>query len=148
MEKDKLLGEQILNGNFYEASKLVNGYDFDKFADFITELAFNKHNIIIYDFICYLINKKEDDRLHSLAYDLMCHPFCYIENAYKTGLHHARKAIVLNPDEVGYKEMLLFLYNVPERLISKQEATEIVQQILSQDPENECVKGFLKHHFQ
>ncbi|KKI91188.1 hypothetical protein WQ54_16245 [Bacillus sp. SA1-12] len=143
----ELLQTNILNINFTEASKQVKNMEFSKLSDTLMELVYESdQDITIYTFVCHLLMEQESEPLHSLACDLLCHPYCHIEGAYKSALYHTRRALMLEPDNIGHKEMLLFLYQVPDlpnNLILKEEVKNIAIEILNKDPENDVVKDFM-----
>lgn len=144
---EELLQANILSGKFAEASKQVKNMEFSRFRDILMELAYESdQDIIIYTFIDHLLMEQESEPLHSLACDLLCHPFCHIKGAYKSALYHTRRALMLEPDNIGHKEMLLFFYQVPDlsdELVPKEEAMNIAKQILKEDPRNGAAKNFI-----
>ncbi|MEH7200842.1 hypothetical protein [Priestia megaterium] len=144
------LRENILNVNFLEANKQVENMDFSKFEDEIIVWAFeDNQDIIFYTFICHLIAKNESEPLHSLACDLLCHPLCHIEGAYKAALYHTQEALHLDPSNIGHKEMLLFLYtcpDLPDELLTREESLETAASILEVDPENQAARSFIKDY--
>lgn len=71
----------------------------------------------------------------------MGHVFKDYKGAYKSGLFHTRRAIELSPNNLFYKEMLLFFDSIPNNLISIR-LREVGEFILSRDPNNETVKAF------
>ncbi|WP_243292156.1 hypothetical protein [Bacillus sp. FJAT-47783] len=146
---EHLLKSHILNANFAEASKLAKMMEVSKLNELLIELAFEcSEDIIIYTFVCHLLIEQESEALHSLACGLLCHPFCHIGGAYKSALYHTRKALMLDPEHIGHKEMLLFFYEVPDlpdESITKEEALNIANQILEKEPHNQIAKDFIKN---
>lgn len=69
----------------------------------------------------------------------MTNPLCHIEGAYSVALFYARELLKVSPS-VRNREQLLFFYQIPEKLISKDEAIEISIEILNQEPDNTVAK--------
>lgn len=51
------------------------------------------------------------------------------KGAYKAGLFHMRRTIALSPNNLIYREMLLFFGSILNKLISNQKLREICQLI-------------------
>lgn len=75
-----------------------------------------------------------------LAIDIMLHPLCFIEGAYSIALFHARELLAI-VENVENLERILFFYNIPDKLVSKEEAQYIAQKILSIESENVVALG-------
>lgn len=130
---------------FDEAKKIVDSSDFDWFSEEIMYNAYEHSTVIYYDFLKYLISQNESLCLHDLAFSILVNPLCHLEGAYSNALRHARRCIELTgQNDVDYLAHLLFLYDVPDRIVSDEEATDIAKKILSLDPNNELAKEFLK----
>jgi len=141
----KNLEQLILSGNFKEAEALYHEMDFQQFDDEIIVSAYNNRNMIYYTFLHYLIMKKETAELHNLAFSLCVHALTPVEGAYHCALYHAQRAIELtNEEDVGDLELILFLYEVPDQVVSDEKALETCHKILALDPSNEIAKSLLK----
>ncbi len=93
----------------------------------------------------YLLMKVESEELHNLAFTLLIVPLVPIEGAYHCALYHAQKAIELtNEQNVGDLELILFLYEVPDQVVSDEKALETCHKILALEPSNEIAKSVLK----
>ncbi|TKI67728.1 hypothetical protein FC756_12650 [Lysinibacillus mangiferihumi] len=141
----KNLEQLILSSNFKEAEALYHKMDFQQFDDEILMSAYDNHNMIYYTFLHYLIMKKETAELHNLAFSLCVHALTPIEGAYHCALYHAQRAIELtNEQDVGDLENLLFIYGVPDQVVSDEKALETCHKILALEPSNEIAKSVLK----
>ena len=52
--------------------------------------------------------------------------------------------IELDPDNIGFKEYILFFYIVPEHLLPKNEAISIAKEVLKKNPNNIAALNTLK----
>ncbi len=119
--------------------------DFQQFEDGIIISAYDNRNILYYTFLHYLLMKVESEELHNLAFTLLIVPLVPIEGAYHCALYHAQKAIELtNEQNVGDLELILFLYEVPDQVVSDEKALETCHKILALEPSNEIAKSVLK----
>lgn len=141
----KNLEQLILSGNFKEAEALYHEMDFQQFDDEIIVSAYDNRNILYYTFLHYLLMKEESTKLHNLAFTLFVHALTPIEGAYHSALYHAQRAIELtNEQDVGDLENLLFIYGVPDQVVSDEIALETCHKILALEPSNEIAKSLLK----
>ncbi|TKI47541.1 hypothetical protein [Lysinibacillus tabacifolii] len=141
----KNLEQLILSNNFKEAEALYHKMDFQKFDDEIIISAYDDENMIYYTFLHYLLMKDESAKLHNLAFSLCVHALTPIEGAYHCALYHAQRAIELtNEQDVGDLENLLFIYGVPDQVVSDEKALETCHKILALEPSNEIAKSVLK----
>ncbi len=91
-----------------------------------------------------LIAGNERAELHGMAFDMLVNPLCYFEGAYYAALYHAKRCVELtNQQDVGYLTNLLFLHDVPDHVVSTEEASDVTKKILSLDPNNEIAKEFM-----
>ncbi|WP_256093151.1 hypothetical protein [Lysinibacillus sphaericus] len=135
----------ILSFNFKEAEKLYLKSNFEQFYSELISIAYDNRNMIYYTFLHYLIMKKETAELHNLAFSLCVHALTPIEGAYHCALYHAQRAIELtNEQDVGDLENLLFIYGVPDQVVSDEKALETCHKILALEPSNEIAKSVLK----
>ena len=83
-------------------------------------------------------------RGHGLASDVLASgALCQLPGAYQIAWYHARRAVELAPDDIGYREFLLFFYGNPEALLTRAEAVAIAQDLLVRDPGNEAARSVL-----
>ena len=129
-----------------ELENLLIKIKIDDFRKSLIKITFESESIVSYSLVCMMLMKHESVELHQLAIDLLVHPLCIIEGAYTAALYHARKAINISPDDVDLKESLLFFHNVPDKLVSKEEAITMAKQILEKEKDNKSAKELLDRY--
>ena len=122
--------DAILQGDFVKAKELASYMDTDTLGDTLFLLAYDHENIATYGFISYLLLEEETSELHYIASYLFSMAFNHLEGAYQTSFHHAKKAVVLSPNNMSYKEYLLFFNDIPDKLLGNEEAFEIAKKFL------------------
>lgn len=138
------LKELILKGDFDQAKKIVDNLSYEELDGELTEIAFNHSSISNYTFIMSLLIEQEKVGLHEIAFDMLVNPLCHIEGAYYAALYHARRCIELSgQQDAGYLSYLLFLHDVPDKVVSNEEARVAAKKILELDPDNEVAQNFL-----
>ena len=141
----KNLEHLILSGNFKDAEELYRKCDFQQFNDELLFRTYDNRNILYYTFLHYLLMKEESVDLHNLEYSLFICSLTPIEGAYHCALFHAERLVALtheqDPDTL---EHLLFLNEVPDKLVSNEKALETCHKILALDPANKYAKETLK----
>lgn len=137
--------EFILEGKFYEAKNFARNLSLEELDGELTEIAFDKPSMSIYTFVIGLIVEEEKIELHEIAFDMLVNPLCHIEGAYYAALYHARRCIEMaDQNELAeYLSYLLFLHDVPEKVVSEDEALATAKRILELDSNNEVAKEFL-----
>jgi len=141
----KNLEQLILSGNFKEAEALYHEMGFQQFDDEIIVSAYDNRNILYYTFLHYLLMKEDSVELHNLAFSLVVHTLTPIEGAYHCALYHAERLVALtNEQDPDILENLLFLNEVPDKLVSNEKALETCHKILALDPTNKYAKETLK----
>ncbi|WYP28071.1 hypothetical protein NSQ54_08295 [Alkalihalobacillus sp. FSL W8-0930] len=139
------LHEHILRGNVSEALQFYRNMDFKTFYDSILFEAFEQPSLSYYTFVLCLLSEDETESLHSLATKLLIHPLCHIEGAYFSALYHVRRALELTSyQSIEDLEMLLFLSEVPDQVVSIEEATDAAYKIIALEPTNQIAKEFIK----
>ena len=73
----------------------------------------------------------------------MLNPLCFLEGAYSVALFHSRE-LLKNERNVLNLERILFFYNIPEKLVDKNEAKSIAQEILKLEPDNVVAHDIVK----
>lgn len=136
--------EYITIGKFKEAKECLVTLSQEQFYFFIIECGFDKGLLPLYTFVNFLLIENETAHLHRCAAVLIAQCFVHLEGAYSMGLFHARRAIELAPDEPTYKEYILLYYDIPDKLLSKEEAIEIATQLQQQDPGNIAADHFFQ----
>lgn len=138
------LKEFILKGDFDQAKKITNHVSYEELDEKLTEIAFNHASISVYTFIMSLVVDQEQVELHEIAFDLLVNPLCHIEGAYYAALYHARRCIELTDRQnAKYLSYLLFLHDVPDKVVSGEEAHDTANKILQLDANHEPAKMFL-----
>ncbi|MEX3745735.1 MULTISPECIES: hypothetical protein [Lysinibacillus] len=133
----------IISLKFTEAKAQVDGMTKDEFECSILELCYKSENILYYSFVLDLLKSKETAFLHYIASIILSHPLCHLEGAYQAAYYHAKKAVEFDEDDVELKEYLLFFNDIPDKLLSNQEAKTLAEQILSLKPKSEVAKQYI-----
>jgi len=131
------LQKLILACDFENSKKILSSYNGNERRGVLIDIAWTTENLAVYGFVEYLLRDKEDPFWHSVAAQMMLVPLCHVEGAYSLGLCHIRKAALLEPDNIEHKEFMLAFHDLPEPLLTKQEAISIAQEVLAVDPASE-----------
>lgn len=68
-----------------------------------------------------------------------------MEGAYFSALYHVRRSLELTSyQSIEDLEMLLFLSEVPDQVVSIEEATDAANKIIALEPTNQIAKEFMK----
>lgn len=138
------LKDYILSGNLEKAKEISSDLSYEELDAELTDTAFNNPSITNYAFIMSLIVENEKVELHGIAFDMLVNPLCHIEGAYYAALYHAKRCVELtNQQDEGYLTNLLFLHDVPDTVVSEEEAYNVAKNILSLNPKNEIAKEFM-----
>ncbi|MDQ0417598.1 MULTISPECIES: hypothetical protein [Thermoactinomycetaceae] len=135
--------KELLKGNMEEARELAFQVDFDDLHECLIGLSHETGSMFIYTFGYSLLLKQESAKLHELLYVMLSISLPYIEGAYESSLYHARRAAALDPDDVEYKSCILLFHEIPDQLVSKEEAVEIAKEIITVDPTNSAATKIL-----
>lgn len=135
----------IISGYIEEAKDVYSKMDKAEARDVLLKIGYDTESITPYSFICSLLCEKESANLHYLASEILVNPLCFLVGAYNVALYHARRALQLEPDDISIKEYLLLFYNIPERLISKEEAIEIAKDVLNINPYSKIALNVLNN---
>ena len=135
MEEDIL--KNIINGNYEEAKKKYEQMNWDTkdTKEYFLNLAYDTESICIYSFVSYMMFLTDSIFWIELAAELMAFPLCHLEGAYSVSLHHTRELLVRERN-VEHLQMLTLFYDIPEKLIDKEELNYIVNEIIKLDPNN------------
>jgi hypothetical protein len=139
----KQLMQEILNGDFANASQLVADLNLEGLEGLLMEIAYDTESDAVYKFVCYLIAQKESAALHTIASLIMSNPLCFLPDGYARGLYHAKRAMELDPANVSLMELMLFYNTIPDKLVTKDEALEYAKQILLIEPNNKAALNFI-----
>jgi hypothetical protein len=135
--------KKMLSNDFSSIEKLLNNASRDEIKSLI-DIPFDTGGIITYTIVCMMLIKKETSELHYRAAQILFLPLCYLEGAYSAALYHIRRAIELAPKDKGLKELLIFLHEVPDQVVSKDEAISIARELLKEDSNNKPAQKLLK----
>lgn len=129
--------EHILKGQFHEAILLSQDIPFQDLRAEMILKAYDDFNLAFYGFYVALLLEKESPELHHAVAELLSMALNVYPGAYQAAFYHAQRAAALAPQDVSYKEYLLFFHNNPEELMSPAQSLSIAQEILHVDPQNE-----------
>lgn len=126
----------IKNGDFRGAAELIASLKERELSELINHSSVELESLSIYVFVVYLITQKETAELHSLASTLLATDYCHIEGAYYLAFEHGKRALELAPGHLDLLVWMLFFYEVPDKLLTKEDAKKIVDEVLEIDPNN------------
>nr|WP_106779158.1 hypothetical protein [Lysinibacillus timonensis] len=130
--------DAIVLGDFLKAKELASQMNTESLRDTLFLLAYDNENIATYGFVSYLLLEEETSELHYIASYLFSMAFNHLEGAYQIAFHHAIKAAELSPNDMSYKEYLLFFNDIPDKLLGNKKALEIAKEILKKEPNNKA----------
>jgi len=136
--------DAILRGDFVKAKELASQMNMDTLRDTLFLLAYEGGSIAPYGFVNYLLLEEETSEIHYITSYLLSMALNHLEGAYQIAFHHAKKAAELLPNDMSYKEYLLFFHTIPERLLRKDEAVKIANIILENEPNNKAALLVIK----
>ena len=140
----KDITKSILQGKFDVAKEFCRSMDDIEIKDTIMTIAYETESISVYSFIQYMIKETERIFWIELAIDILVNPLCFIEGAYSAALYHSRD--LLSKDRnVENLEMLIFFHNIPEKLVDKEEAESIAEEILKIEPDNKAALEIMRY---
>ncbi|SNZ11580.1 hypothetical protein SAMN05421503_2090 [Terribacillus aidingensis] len=139
------LKDLILEGKFEEAKIVSKHLSFEELDGELTDIAFTRPSMSIYTFIVSLLIENEKIEFHEIAFEMLVNPLCHIEGAHHAALYHARRCIELADQQelAEYLSYLLFLHEVPDKVINDDEALATAKKILELDSDNDVAKEFL-----
>lgn len=137
------LKKYILDGEFEVCKKICNNITYQQLEDNIMLIALETDNISTYFFILHMLFEKESAELHSLASSLLSGVFTYIPGVYYNAYSHMLKAVQLSPNNYEYMEGLLLFYHIPDKIIDKNTALRIANEILNINPKSESAKSII-----
>ena len=95
--------------------------------------AYDTESISVYSFVLYMIKKTGKENWIELAIDIMLNPLCFVKGAYSVALFHARELLLIERNVINL-ERILFFYNIAVKLVHKEEAWYIANEILKIEP--------------
>jgi hypothetical protein len=133
---EKKIKELILGGDFLEAGKYVAKIDFTILRNILLDIGYNEESICAYSFVCFLILEKETVQYHCLASEILNNAFPHLVGGYESSMYHIKRSLELCPDNVELKENLLFFNDIPQKLLSDEEAKKVSKEILQKKPDS------------
>ena len=132
----------LLRGKYEEVESQLTDISETAIRDLLLNIAFETESVSVYGFVQYMSSKTRDLRWTELAIEIMINPLCHIEGAYSVALFHSRE-ISSNDRTIDNLERILFFYDLPEKLVEKEEAHNIAREIIKTDPTNEIAMKIL-----
>lgn len=136
----------IMAGKFQDAKNELSTINEKTLEGILLNIGYDESNICAYAFVCFLLQRDETVNYHTLASTLMENAFCHLEGAYQVAFYHTCRAIDLCPDDIDLHETLLFFNDIPEKVITDEEAKEIAQKILQKKPTSEQARRILSQN--
>ncbi len=124
-------------GQYTEVEKICKEINVLDLRDILMNIAYEIESINVYGFISYMARKQESEEWIKLEIDILINPLCFIEGAYSLALFHARELLNIHRN-VENLERILFFYHIPEKLVEKDEADRIAEEILAMESDNEA----------
>jgi hypothetical protein len=138
------LNEFIIKGHFEKAKEMTNELSYSELDGKLMETAFKDSSITNYAFIMSLLVEEEHVALHEMAFRLMVVPLSYLDGAYYAALYHARRCVELTDrQDIKYLSNLLFLHQIPDKVVSEEEAYDTARRMIALDPDHVLAKEFL-----
>lgn len=139
------LRKRIIDGNFKSARRLAEILDRDQLEEFIISQPYDKNEyIIFYFFLEDWALEVEDDKLFVIISTLMASCLNWMPGAYNVALRYLKMAIKMNPNDVYYKQFMLLFYEIPERLITLEEAVGYAKEVLEVLPNDKASLRIIK----
>lgn len=130
-----IIKSKLERGEYIALEKSIEGMDKIKLRDVMMDIAYETESVNVYGFLSYMMRKHENEEWLKLAVDILLNPLCFMEGAYSVALFHARELLSINRNAENL-EKLLFFYNIPEKLIDKEEAYFLAEELLNIEPDN------------
>ncbi|WP_310602848.1 hypothetical protein [Anaerosporobacter sp.] len=136
--------EYILEGEFEIAKAICIGIPNEELEKKLDKFAFDSEDVSVYFFVVYLISENDNGILHYIAFELLASAYSFISGAYYLAYNHLRRACILEPNNYQYKESMLLFYDVPEKIVSKEQAKKIAKEVLEKMPDSQVARNVLK----
>lgn len=132
----------IEQGNYEKAELLLKNISYENLSDDIINFAYKTESISVLGFLIYMSNKTYDEFWNNIIIILLLNIFNYIDGAYSWAYHYAKNNLKINRSKSNL-EQLLFFFDIPERLLSHEEAKSIANEILKIDIQNNIANKVL-----
>lgn len=135
---------ELKEGKFEDAYRLMGEMNQSNF-ELIRDKAFQEEDMIYYEFLKFIIaNYNDSAEMHYRCSELLCSVLNIFPESYSLGYSHALQAMNKSPEDYSFLEHLLLYYEIPDRLLSKDDAIKIAHKILSKYPDNPAAKQVLR----
>lgn len=67
-----------------------------------------------------MILENDNAKLHEIASSLLSFPYAWISGAYSVAFNHMKKAMILDSENIYYKELILFYHDIPDIFCPKK----------------------------
>ena len=138
----KKLSTLLKFGKYEEAAKICSRHSLKEIKDSLLIEAYETSDFSFYSFSLYMFTETRNNEWIEISLSLVIGPLCFVDGAYSIGLFHARQ-LLANEYSIQNLEMLLFFYNLPEKLLEHKEAIDIAKQLLVIDSNNKIAKKIL-----
>ncbi len=132
--------DQILAGQFQAAIEASGAIPVEELREQLLLRAFDEHHLALYGFYVALLLDRPTAAHHYAAAELLSMALNVYPGAYQMAAYHAQQAAAAAPEELTYKEFLLFLHTNPEGVVSQEESLRIAEEILGIDPDNQAAQ--------
>lgn len=126
----------ITESEFEKAEEFCRKLSVVELSGILDELAWEKEDVSVYLFIEYLLLKNECADYHRIAADLLQGALCFLSGANWVAYRHCRRALELEPENYRNKESLLSFYDIPDQILSMEEALKIAEEVLREKPDS------------
>lgn len=124
----------------YELMGELSQSNFDK----IQERAFLEEDMVYYEFLNFIATNFEDSaKVHYRCSELLCSALNLFPGSYSLGYDHAMLAVEKAPEDYSLLEHILLYYEIPDRLLSRENAIKIASKIRLKYPDNQAAKQVL-----
>ncbi|QBO35839.1 hypothetical protein EQG49_04845 [Periweissella cryptocerci] len=137
--------KKLIQEDFDEAIEIAIKMDNVELIEMLNKSVDLDNSVSMLFFVEELIEKKETAELHAAAMGIVTFSLSEESGAYQVGLRHIRKAIALEPNNLHYKEDLLYFYELPEMLVSLNEATAVAREVIQGNPNNKTAGALIKY---
>lgn len=137
--------EAITNHDFEKAKVLLLNGDSDALHKLIVDKAYSTEDSAYYSFYEYLTEQyPENAHFHYCLAELYVTVYNILPGGYEKAFEHAKKAVKLSDGDLTYKEFILFFYQLPRPLLSREDAIQYAADILRVDASNQPANLVLK----
>ncbi len=141
---NKNIIELLIQGKISEAEKLIGKIENMPYE--VEYWVYRTGNITLYTLALEKLLEKESGEGHYFASYYLSMPLYFYDGAYSLALYHARRMLALDPTNVDCKRYLITFYEIPDRLIQLDEAVQLAQDVLKEDPECTVSKRVIENY--